>query len=410
MRTGCSTAGEPQPSVRWHRRVAAAAGLACARRGRHSEGPPAPRARARDLGIEIGTLPPGPTNSIVDVANVSVGHATVWFDEPPPPAGRGVARTGVTAIVPFTPGELFEARPGRRGGAQRRRRAHRLPPGPGVGVARDAGPADPDDGRRAGLRRRRRRDARGGPGSRLEDVVIPTVGECDDSWLSDGRAVQVEAADVARAIAAARGARRRAGRRRRGRRRHRHGVPRVQGRHRLGVAGGAADGLPARRARARELRRRRRADRRRGAGRSRVRRRGMEGRARSAGGELHRRARDRRAAVVAPARTAGHAPGSDSRAPARSRTTAAARSSSRSAPARGCPGPRTRTSSIATCCATRRSTRSSPPRSKRPRRPSSTAWSPPTPSPAGTATSPPASRSTASPRSCAATAASTPRP
>ncbi|MGZ4678479.1 MAG: P1 family peptidase [Acidimicrobiia bacterium] len=73
------------------------------------DGPPPSRTRARALGIETGTMPPGPTNSIVDVANVSVGHATVWFDEPPPPAGRGVARTGVTAVVPFTPGELFEA-------------------------------------------------------------------------------------------------------------------------------------------------------------------------------------------------------------------------------------------------------------------------------------------------------------
>ena len=74
------------------------------------------------LGIEIGTMPPGPTNSIVDVADVSVGHATVWFDEPAPPAGRGVARTGVTAIVPFSPGEVFHApRSGRSRGAQRRR-------------------------------------------------------------------------------------------------------------------------------------------------------------------------------------------------------------------------------------------------------------------------------------------------
>ena len=52
--------------------------------------------RAADLGIRIGILPSGPTGSIVDVPGVGVGHATVWRDEPPPPAGRGVARTGVT--------------------------------------------------------------------------------------------------------------------------------------------------------------------------------------------------------------------------------------------------------------------------------------------------------------------------
>jgi D-aminopeptidase len=38
-----------------------------------------------------------------------------------------------------------------------------------------------------------------------DDVVIPMVGECDDSWLSDGRAVQVEATDVVRALATATG-------------------------------------------------------------------------------------------------------------------------------------------------------------------------------------------------------------
>ena len=31
---------------------------------------------------------------------VGVGHATVWRDEPEPPAGRGIARTGVTVIDP----------------------------------------------------------------------------------------------------------------------------------------------------------------------------------------------------------------------------------------------------------------------------------------------------------------------
>ncbi len=39
----------------------------------------------------------------------------------------------------------------------------------------------------------------------VDDVVIPVVGECDDSWLNDARTVQVEAADAARAVAAARG-------------------------------------------------------------------------------------------------------------------------------------------------------------------------------------------------------------
>jgi D-aminopeptidase len=38
-----------------------------------------------------------------------------------------------------------------------------------------------------------------------ENFVIPVVGECDDSWLSEGRVVQVEAGDAARAVSAAAG-------------------------------------------------------------------------------------------------------------------------------------------------------------------------------------------------------------
>ena len=54
----------------------------------------------RDHGLRIGELEPGPTGSIADVGGVSVGHLTVVRDEPDPPDGRGIARSGVTAVVP----------------------------------------------------------------------------------------------------------------------------------------------------------------------------------------------------------------------------------------------------------------------------------------------------------------------
>lgn len=51
-----------------------------------------PRPRARDLGLIVGSLPPGPLNAITDVAGVRVGHTTVM---------RGDSiNTGVTAILP----------------------------------------------------------------------------------------------------------------------------------------------------------------------------------------------------------------------------------------------------------------------------------------------------------------------
>ena len=55
--------------------------------------------RATDLGIRIGQMPSGPTNSVLDVNGVGLGHTTVHRDEPDPPDGRGVARTGVTVLM-----------------------------------------------------------------------------------------------------------------------------------------------------------------------------------------------------------------------------------------------------------------------------------------------------------------------
>ena len=54
----------------------------------------------RNHGLRIGALEPGPANSIADVDGVAVGHVTIVRDEADPPEGRGIARTGVTAVVP----------------------------------------------------------------------------------------------------------------------------------------------------------------------------------------------------------------------------------------------------------------------------------------------------------------------
>ena len=54
------------------------------------------RARARDLGVAPGTLPPGPVNAITDVPGIRVGHATV---NETAGADHGEIRTGVTAVV-----------------------------------------------------------------------------------------------------------------------------------------------------------------------------------------------------------------------------------------------------------------------------------------------------------------------
>src|SRR4051795_10913259 len=161
----------------------------------------------RAHGIRIGELPPGPANTITDVAGVVVGHDTVERDEPPPPGGRGVARTGVTVVGPRASASLVGA-PVAAGAAVLNRAGEMtgflqvsewgvletpvyLTATMAVGRVYDgavaaAAAADPAVGREA--------------------VVIPVVAECDDSWLSDAAPVQVDAADAGAALAAAVGA------------------------------------------------------------------------------------------------------------------------------------------------------------------------------------------------------------
>lgn len=168
--------------------------------------PPPRGPRLRDLGLRIGRFEAGSANAITDVAGVSVGHVTIWRDEDEPPAGRGIARTGVTAVVP-APLETL----------------HREPVPAGVAVLNGAGeltssmviaewgwietPVYLTSTHAVGRVYDGAIDVAVGadPNVGTEDFVIPVVGECDDSWLSEGRVVQVEAADAGRAVAAASG-------------------------------------------------------------------------------------------------------------------------------------------------------------------------------------------------------------
>jgi D-aminopeptidase len=156
--------------------------------------------RVRELGLRIGELESGATDSIADVSGIRVGHVTVWRDEPEPPEGRGVARTGVSAVVP--PSLPLRAGVAVLNGAGELTGSHEirewglletpvyLTATMAVGRVYDgavsvAVAADPRVG--------------------VDDVVIPVVGECDDSDLSEARVVQVEAADAGLAVEGASG-------------------------------------------------------------------------------------------------------------------------------------------------------------------------------------------------------------
>ena len=148
-------------------------------------------------------LPAGPTASIADVPGVGVGHATIWRDEPPPPDGRGIARTGVTVIDPG--GNLFRS-PVPAGGAVLNGAGECT----GFVAMAEWGLAETPVFLTSTMQVGRVYDAAcellmsEEPGIGTDDVIIPVVAECDDSYLSDARRMQVSAADVQAALQAAR--------------------------------------------------------------------------------------------------------------------------------------------------------------------------------------------------------------
>ena len=206
-----------------------------------------PPSALREHGIRIGALEPGAerTRSRTS-AGVRRGPRHGLPRRAEPPAGRGVARTGVTAIVPGAPETLW---------ASRCR--------PGVAVLNGAGEMTGAlqvaewglietpiyltstmavgrvyDGAVAAA-------VAAEPAVGIEDVVIPVVAECDDSWLNDaahrpgrGRGRR------ARAGAAATRRRDRRGRRRRRRRAWSASAARAASGRRAGsTEGGAVVGV-----------------------------------------------------------------------------------------------------------------------------------------------------------------------
>src|ERR1700733_5603788 len=148
--------------------------------------------RVPDLGITIGLLPSGPTGSVLDVPGAGLGHATVWRDEPPPPAGRGIARTGVTVLDP--------------GGAVLNGAGECT----GLLAISEWGLAETPVFLTSTMQVGRVYDAacelliEEQPAIGVDDVIIPVVAECDDSFLSEPRRMQVSRDDVRVALTAAR--------------------------------------------------------------------------------------------------------------------------------------------------------------------------------------------------------------
>lgn len=151
--------------------------------------------RAREVGVRIGTLLTGPTNSVLDVAGVGLGHATVHRDDPL------VARTGVTCLL--LADDAYR-RPVPAGGAVLNGAGECT----GFLTAAEWGAAETPVYLTSTMQLGRVYDAAceielDRDGGVADDVVIPVVGECDDSFLNDCRRMHVTADDVRAAHAAA---------------------------------------------------------------------------------------------------------------------------------------------------------------------------------------------------------------
>lgn len=153
------------------------------------------RPRARDIGIVVGILAPGPENAITDVEGVRVGHETIA-------EGRAI-RTGVTAIVPH-PGNVFQEKV-----------PAAIVVGNGFGKlvgstqVAELGVIETPIVLTNTLSAFTAADALISfaldlPGNERVWSVNPVVGETNDGWLNDIRARRVRTEDVLAAIAGAR--------------------------------------------------------------------------------------------------------------------------------------------------------------------------------------------------------------
>jgi D-aminopeptidase len=164
------------------------------------------RPRARDLGLLSDSTRTGPNNAITDVVGVAVGHSTIIRGSGTHVPGTGPVRTGVTAILPCAGNVFVERVVGGgfvlNGAGELSGLTQVLEWGVietpifltntlSVGAVSESATrymltAYPEIGRAA-------------------DVILPVVGECDDSWLNDVSGQHVREEHVFEAIEGARG-------------------------------------------------------------------------------------------------------------------------------------------------------------------------------------------------------------
>jgi D-aminopeptidase len=163
------------------------------------------RVRARELGVPLGDLSPGPLNAITDVAGVKVGHVTLVQGAGKLVPGKGPVRTGVTVIIPRD--DVWHKK---------------VPAGAfvlngtgemtGLAWVEESGFLEYPIALTNTLNLPRVANGvmswmiRQNPGiGIMDDTLTPVVAECDDSRLNDIQGRHVSEADVGKALDDARG-------------------------------------------------------------------------------------------------------------------------------------------------------------------------------------------------------------
>jgi len=163
------------------------------------------RMRARDYGIKIGIYPTGRFNSITDVKGVRVGHTTIIRGSGKLIPGKGPVRTGVTTILPnervfdkkLIAGSYVLNGAGEMSGITQLSEWGLIETPIALTNTHDVGTVH--KGIISWMSKKYERIWNS------TQVVIPVVGECDDSYLNDSIGNHISEADVVAALNNAKG-------------------------------------------------------------------------------------------------------------------------------------------------------------------------------------------------------------
>ena len=163
------------------------------------------RVRLRDLGLSIGEYAPGPLNAITDVPGVKVGHSTLIEGSGRRKSGNGPVRTGVTVIIPndeiydrkLVSGGFILSGAGEVAGMTQVMEWGLIETPIALTNTLSVGRVSDSVVKWMAQKFATIRD--------LQEVIIPVVGECDDSFLNDAVGLHIKPQHVFTALDTASG-------------------------------------------------------------------------------------------------------------------------------------------------------------------------------------------------------------